>query len=154
MEWLLSSNMLLKCHSVGTPKSPLKAYIDDNFKIYLNDIGLLRVLSKINISEIITNKNMLYKGVFIENYVAENLYNKYREIYYWSLNNIYEVDFLINIDGDIIPIEVKASDNITSKSLRYYINRYKPKYAIRLSTKNFGEANGIKSIPLYASFMI
>ena len=120
MEWLLSSNMLLKCHSVGTPKSPLKAYIDDNFKIYLNDIGLLRVLSKINISEIITNKNMLYKGVFIENYVAENLYNKYREIYYWSLNNIYEVDFLINIDGDIIPIEVKASDNITSKSLRYY----------------------------------
>lgn len=61
---------------------------------------------------------------------------------------------LTNIDGDIIPIEVKASDNITSKSLNYYINRYKPKYSIRLSTKNFGESNGIKSIPLYASFLI
>ena len=154
MEWLLSSNMLIKCQSVTTPKSPLKAYVEDNFKIYLSDIGLLRVLSKININEIITNKNMLYKGVFIENYVAENLYSKYRELYYWILGNEYEVDFLINVDGDIIPIEVKASDNTTSKSLNYYIKRYKPKYSIRLSTKNFGEANGIKSIPLYASFLI
>ena len=66
----------------------------------------------------------------------------------------YEVDFLINIDGDIIPIEVKASDNTTSRSLNYYIKRYKPVYSIRLSTKNFGEAGGIKSIPLYASFLI
>ncbi len=154
MEWLLSSNMLLKCQSINTPKSPLKAYVDNNFKIYLSDIGLLRVLSKIRISEIITNKNMLYKGVFIENYVAENLYNKYRELYYWSLGSEYEVDFLINIDGDIIPIEVKASDNTMSKSLNYYIKRFKPQYAIRLSTKNFGNVNGIKSIPLYASFLV
>ena len=154
MEWLLTSNMLLKCQSVSNPKSPLKAYIENNFKIYLSDIGLLRVLCKISINEIFTNKNMLYKGVFIENYVAENLYCKYRELYYWALGNEYEVDFLINLDGDIIPIEVKASDNTISKSLNYYIKRYKPKYAIRLSTKNFGEANGIKSIPLYASFLI
>ena len=154
MEWLLSSNMLLKCQSITTPKSPLKAYIENNFKIYLNDIGLLRVLSKISISEIMMNKNMLYKGVFIENYVAENLYAKYKELHYWTLGNEYEVDFLINVDGNIIPIEVKASDNTTSKSLNYYMKRFKPKYAIRLSTKNFGETNGIKSIPLYASFLI
>lgn len=154
MEWLISSNMLLKCQSIEKPKSPLKAYTENNFKVYLSDIGLLRSLSKISINEIITNKNMLYKGVFIENYVAENLYSKYRELYYWTLGNMYEVDFLINIDGDIIPIEVKASDNTTSRSLNYYISRYKPKYSIRLSTKNFGEANGIKSIPLYASFLI
>ena len=154
MEWLLSSNMLIKCQSISTPKSPLKAYIDSNFKIYLSDIGLLRALSKISITEIIYNKNMLYKGVFIENYVAENLFSKYRELYYWALGSEYEVDFLININGDIIPIEVKASDNTTSKSFNYYIKRYRPKYSIRLSTKNFGEANGIKSIPLYASFLI
>lgn len=154
MEWLISSNMLLKCQGIQTPKSPLKAYIENNFKVYLSDIGLLRVLSKISINEIIMNKNMLYKGVFIENYIAENLNNKYRELYYWSIDNMYEVDFLINIDGDIIPVEVKASDNTSSKSLNYYINRYKPKYSIRLSSKNFGETNGIKSIPLYASFLI
>lgn len=154
LEWLLSSNMLLKCQSITTPKSPLKAYVEDNFKIYLSDIGLLRVLSKISINEIILEKNMLYKGVFVENYIAENLYSKYKELYYWSLGNMYEVDYLINIEGDIIPIEVKASDNTTSRSLNYYISRYKPKYSIRISTKNFGEANGIKSIPLYASFLI
>lgn len=154
IDWLIASNMIIKCQNVETPKSPLKAYTSLNFKIYLSDMGLLRVLSKISVNEIITNKNMLYKGVFIENYVAQHLFSKYREIYYWTLDNNYEVDFLINVDGDIIPIEVKSSDNITSKSLNYYINRYKPKYSIRLSTKNFGEANGIKSIPLYASFLI
>lgn len=155
LEWLLASNMIIKSQEVSNPKSPLKAYADDNFKIYLSDIGMLRGLSKISINEIQFNKNMIYKGVFIENYIAENLYSKYKELYYWSIGSgAYEVDFLINVDGDIIPIEVKASDNTTSKSLNYYIQRFKPKYSIRLSTKNFGYSNNIKSIPLYASFLI
>lgn len=154
MEWLLSSGMILKCQSITSPKSPLKAYTEDNFKAYLSDIGLLRVLSKINVSEIITGRNMIYKGVFIENYIAENLYSRYRELYYWRLGNAYEVDFLINDNGDIVPVEVKASDNTSSKSLKYYVERYKPKYAIRLSTKHFGFVNNIKSVPLYASFLI
>lgn len=155
LEWLISSNMILKCEGIKIPKSPLKAYVDNNFKIYLSDIGLLRVLSKISINEIITNRNMLYKGILAENYVAEVLFSKKRELYYWQLDSgKYEVDFLINIEGDIIPIEVKASDNITSKSLNYYIDRYKPKYSIRISTKNFGFSNNIKSIPLYAVHLI
>lgn len=154
MDWLLSSNMLLKCQSVTTPKSPLKAYIENNYKIYLSDIGLLRVLAKISKEEILNGKNMLFKGVFTENYIAETLFAKYKELFYWSVSNEYEVDFLININGDIIPIEVKASDNVTSKSLNNYIKRFKPIYSIRIFTKNFGEANGIKSIPLYASFLI
>ena len=147
LEWLISSNMILRCEGIKIPKSPLKAYVDNNFKIYLSDIGLLRVLSKISINEIITNRNMLYKGILAENYVAEVLFSKKRELYYWQLDSgKYEVDFLINIEGDIIPIEVKASDNITSKSLNYYI--------IRISTKNFGFSNNIKSIPLYAVHLI
>ena len=154
MDWLIASNMFLKCQSVKAPKSPLKAYEDNNFKIYLSDIGVLRVLSKISVSEIITNKNMIYKGAFIENYIAENLYSKYNELHYWTLGNAYEVDFLINIEGDIIPVEVKASNNTTSKSLNYYKDRYKPEYSIRISEKNFGYENGIKSIPLYASFLV
>lgn len=155
LEWLTESNMILKCNSIKIPKSPLKAYFDDNFKIYLSDIGLLRTLSKISINEILLNKNMIFKGVLTENYVAEILYSKYRELYYWQIGSgMYEVDFLINIDGDIIPIEVKTSDNVTSKSLNYYIERYKPKYSIRISTKNFGISNNIKSIPLYATHLI
>lgn len=154
LEWLIASNMILKCVGVKSPMSPLKAYADDSFKVYLSDIGILRVLSKIDKNEILLNKNMLYKGVLAENYVAEVLYNKYKELYYWQLGSSYEIDFLINIEGDIIPIEVKASDNVTSKSLNYYIERYKPKYSIRISTKNFGFSNNIKSIPLYAAHLI
>ena len=155
LDWLISSNMILKCDNIKTPKSPLKAYTDDTFKVYLSDMGLLRALAKISINEIISNKNMIYKGILAENYVAEILFAKNRELYYWQVNSgMYEVDFLINIDGDIIPVEVKASDNTTSKSLNYYIKRYKPKYSIRISSKNFGFSNNIKSIPLYAIHLL
>lgn len=154
LEWLVASNMILKCTNIKTPKSPLKAYTDEAFKTYLSDIGILRVLSKISINEILLNKNMLYKGVLAENYVAQILNNKYKELYYWQLGSYYEVDFVINIEGDIIPVEVKASDNTTSRSLNYYIERYRPEYAIRISTKNFGFSNNIKSIPLYAAHLI
>lgn len=154
VDWLISSNMILKCQGINMPKSPLKSNIEENFKLYLSDIDVLRVLSKIEKNEILLNKNMLYKGVLAENYVAEILYAKNRDLYYWQLGSQYEVDFLISIDGDIIPIEVKASDNVTSKSLNYYIQRYKPIYSIRISTKNFGFSNNIKSIPLYAAHLI
>lgn len=154
LEWLISSNMILKCNGIKAPKSPLKAYVDDNFKVYLSDMGILRVLSKIDKNEILLNKNMIYKGVLAENYVAEILNNKYRELYYWQLGSTYKVDFVIKVDGDIIPIEVKASDNTTSKSLNYYIQRFKPKYSIRISNKNFGFSNNIKSIPIYAAHLI
>lgn len=154
LEWLLASNMILKCTSVKLPQSPLKVYTEDNFKIYLSDIGILRVLSQITVNEIVLNKNMLYKGILAENYVAQVLYTKYKELYYWALSSNYEVDFLINIEGDVIPVEVKASDNITSASLNYYMERYKPKYAIRISMKNFGFSNHIKSIPLYATHLL
>ncbi len=154
VDWLISSNMILKCQGINIPKSPLKSNVEENFKLYLSDIGVLRVLSKIEKNEILLNKNMLYKGVLAENYVAEILYAKNRDLYYWKLGSQYEVDFLISIDGDIIPIEVKASDNVTSKSLNYYIQRYKPIYSIRISIKNFGFSNNIKSIPLYAAHLI
>ena len=154
IDWLISSNMILKCQGIKTPKTPLKVNTEDNFKLYLSDIGLLRVLAKIEKNEILLNKNMIYKGVLAENYVAEILYAKNRELYYWQLGSQYEVDFLINIDGDVIPVEVKASDNTTSNSLNYYINRFKPEYSIRISTKNFGFSNKIKSVPLYAVHLI
>ena len=65
-----------------------------------------------------------------------------------------EIDFLLYNEDGIIPVEVKANDNTKSKSLNVYIEKYKPKYSIRLSTKNFGYNNKIKSIPLYAAFLI
>ena len=73
---------------------------------------------------------------------------------YWKTENAAEVDFIIYNDDGIIPIKVKANDNVSSKSLNVYVKRYNPKYSIRISSKNFGFANGIKSIPLYATFCI
>ena len=85
----------------------------------------------------------------------ESIYEKReKKLMYWKTENAAEVDFIIYNDDGIIPIEVKANDNVSSKSLSVYVKRYNPKYSIRISSKNFGFANGIKSIPLYATFCI
>ena len=65
-----------------------------------------------------------------------------------------EIDFILYNDDGIIPIEVKADDNTTSNSLKKYVQKYNPKYSIRISSKNFGYGNGIKSVPLYAAFLV
>ena len=89
-----------------------------------------------------------------ENYVATQLVANNIPLIYWESGNQAEVDFILYNDDGIIPIEVKANDNIGSQSLNVYMKRYQPKYAIRISTKNFGFSNNIKSIPLYATFCI
>ena len=75
-------------------------------------------------------------------------------LYYWKSKSDAEIDFILYNEDGLIPVEVKASDNVMSKSLNIYVKQYNPKYAIRISTKNFGYANNIKSIPLYATFLI
>ena len=154
LDWLLASNMILKCDLTEKNESPLKAFVNnDKFKIYLSDTGLLRSLSNIDYTEIFLDKNEMYKGVLTENYVACELYTKFRELYYYTFSK-YEIDFLIKINGDIIPIEVKSGRRTNSKSLNEYIKKYNPKYSIRISTKNFSFENNIKSVPLYAVFCI
>lgn len=154
LEWLIASNMIIKCNLVNKNESPLKAYIDDEkFKIYLSDPGLLRSLSNINYNEILTDKNEMYKGVLTENFVACEFFSKFKEINYFTFNK-YEIDFLIKIDGDIIPVEVKSGRRTNAKSLKEYINKYNPNYSIILSFKNFGFENNIKTIPLYAIFCL
>ena len=154
LNWLLSSNMIIKCDLTEKNESPLKAFINsDKFKIYLSDVGLLRSLSNLEYNEILLDKNEMYKGVLTENYVACELYPKSKELYYYNFDK-YEIDFLVKINGDIIPIEVKSGRRVTSKSLNEYIKKYNPKYAIRISSKNFGLENNIKSVPLYAVFCI
>lgn len=154
LDWLLASNMILKCNKTEKPESPLKAYINpDKFKIYLSDCGLLRTLSNIDYDEILLDKNEMYKGVLTENYVAIEFKEKFKELYYYTFEK-YEIDFLIKLNGNIIPVEVKSGRRNTSKSLNEYIKKYNPKYSIRISSKNFGMENNIKSVPLYAVFCI
>ena len=154
IDWLLSSKMILKSNAINKVETPLKAFInEDNFKLYLSDVGLLTTLLEIKYEDIMLNKDFMYKGIIAENYVATELIRS-NTLYYWQSKNKAEIDFLIYNKNGIIPIEVKANINNNSKSLNYYMDKYKPPYAIRVSSRNFGYENNIKSIPLYATFCI
>ena len=157
INWLVNAGIVNKCikTKIGVP---LKMYEElDSFKLYMNDVGLLTNLSEFPIYLIknreAVNETMI--GMLTENYVASCL--KYNELNlnYWKNEYDSELDFILQSEnGLIIPLEVKTSTHIKSRSLINYLEEYKPKYGIRLSTKNFGFKNNIKSVPLYAAFCI
>lgn len=155
LQWLISSTMIYKCNLLKTIQIPPKAYIDEEyFKLYISDVGLLTSLLEIQYNDILLDNDFLYKENIAENYMAAQLVRNGASLYYWKSNSDAEIDFILYNKDGLIPIEVKASDNTTSKSLNSYIKKYNPKYSIRVSTKNFGFENNIKSIPLYAAFLI
>ena len=96
----------------------------------------------------------MFKGAIAENYVATELQKNNVNLFYYQKPQVMEVDFLIDINAGIIPIEVKASDRVKSTSLNKFMKEEKLKLGYRISTKNFGLENNIKSIPLYAVFCI
>ncbi len=158
IEWLRASGVIVFSPKVTAGIFPLSVNTDNNsFKIYMTDTGLL--LSKFGISantilsEVQGFDNI--KGILAENYVAAALAANNYIPNYWESEGKAEVDFIIqNRNGEVIPIEVKSSENVRSKSLQQFVSKYKPVYSIRISSKNFGFENNIKSIPLYACFCI
>ena len=157
IDWLEASNMVVQSKCVKIPEIPLEGFVlEDTFKLYLSDVGILNSILKINLDDILTDNLSLYKGIIAENYVANQLVSNGFDLYYWKNNNKAEVDFLLYTSDGIIPIEVKAGNNTQAKSLNIYNETYKPKYAIRISTKEFGynPKTKIKSIPLYAVFLL
>lgn len=157
LDWLLESNLILQSFQVSLPTIPLKAYSkDDFFKIFINDVGLLSVLSEIKPSDILLDNLGIFKGPLTENYVASELTSLGYSLYYWKNDATSEVDFLLYKDSKIIPLEVKAGDNTQSKSLDVYRETYNPEVSYRISTKNFGfnPKKKIKSIPIYALFCL
>lgn len=155
IDWLVSSKMVYKCNLLNKIEIPLKPYENtEKFKLYFSDTGIFTELSQIAYRDIMLNLDMMFKGVIAENYIAIQLATNNIPLYYWQSGNKAEIAFVLYNEDGIIPVEVKASDNTQSKSLKVYMEKYNPKYAIRVSTKNFGFTNGIKSIPLYAAFCI
>ncbi len=155
IEWLLDASLLLRCTNINTPKSPLKAYENNNlFKLYFSDTGLLCNIANITPNEVINNNLGIFSGSLVENYVAITLSANGYNLNYWTSKSQAELDFIIKKEENIIPIEVKNSTNVKSKSLSSYQVKYEPKYSIRISLKNFGFENNIKSVPLYAAYMI
>ena len=155
IEWLTASNMVYRCNLLEKIELPLKPYESQKaFKLYYSDTGILAIASQLPYSSILLNQEMIFKGVIAENYVATQLRANKIPLYYWCSGNEAELDFIINTIDGIIPIEVKASENTQAKSLKVYMEKYKPSYGIRVSGKNFGFTNNVKSIPLYAVFCI
>ena len=126
------------------------------FKTYVSDLGLLCAKKDLAANDILYMVDEIndFKGGMVENYVNVQLVMNGYRTYYWESERGAEIDFVIQRDGQIIPIEVKAADNTKAKSLKVYMEKYKPVYAIKLSTKNFGFEDGKKAVPLYAAFMI
>lgn len=155
IEWLVSAGMVLASYKIKKSEIPLKVYIDEEmFKLYLSDVGLLTSISEIKYPDIMLERTFEFKGAITENYIAQEFAAKDTSLYYWTYGRNAEVDFIIYNEDGIIPVEVKSGNSVKSTSLNLYIKENKPKYAIRISTKNFGFENNIKSIPLYATFLI
>lgn len=157
IEWLCLSGIVSQVYKVEQIKKPLENYRDiDAFKIYVSDLGLLCAKKDLMPDDILYMSEELndFKGGMAENYVNAQLTINGYNTYYWETDRGAEIDFVIQRDGQLIPIEVKSADNTRAKSLKLYMDAYKPAYAIKLSAKNFAFEDDKKVIPLYAAFCI
>lgn len=153
INWLVNAGLVIKVNRIENPKFPLNAYADyDAFKLFLLDIGLLNAIGKLD-PKILLEKNTIlqeYKGALTEQFVCQQL-KLQQELYYWSTqNSTAEIDFLIQQQNNIIPIEVKAEENLKSKSLRTYVEKFSPNSAIRTSMSFYRKEEWLINIPLYA----
>ena len=157
IEWLCLSGIVSRVYRAEQIKKPLENYRDiDSFKIYVSDMGLLCAKKDLAANDVLYLVDDLndFKGGMTENYVNMQLTINGYTTYYWESDRGAEVDFVIQRDGQLIPIEVKSADNTKAKSLTLYMRTYTPAYAIKLSAKNFGFEDGKKTVPLYAAFCI
>lgn len=157
IEWLCLSGIVSQVYRVEQIKKPLENYRDiDAFKIYVSDLGLLCAKKALNADDILYMSEDLndFKGGMTENYVHVQLTINGCRTYYWESERGAEIDFIIQRDGHLIPVEVKSADNTRAKSLSVYMNTYQPAYAIKISSKNFGFEDSKKTVPLYAVFCI
>ena len=157
IEWLCLSGIVSQVYRVEQIKKPLENYRDiDAFKIYVSDMGLLCAKKDVAANDILYMVDELndFKGGMTENYVNVQLSINGYNTYYWQSERGAEIDFIIQREGRLIPIEVKSADNTRAKSLKVYMDTFKPEYAIKLSSKNFGYEDNKKIVPLYAAFCI
>lgn len=153
INWLANAGLIIKVSRIEKPTLPLNAYADiDSFKLFFVDIGLLNAIGNLD-KKIILEKNKIfteYKGALTEQFVCQTLIKK-KDLYYWKAKNATaEIDFVIQHENEAIPIEVKAEENLKSKSLKTYVDKYSPKTAIRTSMNGYRKENWFVNVPLYA----
>jgi len=154
IEWLQDCGLIKKVYNISKPAVPLKAYVEFSaFKLYLLDVGLLGALSELDAMSILEGNAVFveFKGALTEQFVHQQLVadTEYTPYYYSETKSEGEIDFLIQKGRHIIPIEVKAEENLRAKSLRVYCDKYKPEIAVRTSMSDYREQEWLVNVPLY-----
>ena len=155
IDWLQASGIVIKVDKLELPSMPLNAYRDNsNFRVYLSDVGLLSALAGVSYRNVQSGDDNIFKGILTENYVMQSLISHGEKVYYYYPDATMEIDAVIEIDGLVTPIEVKAGRHKRSTSLKNFNDKFKPKLMIRISENNFGKIDNLFSVPLYAAFCI
>ncbi len=155
LSWLSDSGLVYKVHRIVKPGLPLKAYEDFSaFKLFVVDVGLLGAMTGLSAKAIIEGNRIFeeFKGSLTEQFVMQQLRLRYgSEIFYWSAEKSRgEIDFIVQKDETIIPIEVKAEENLKAKSLKSFFQKYTQTKPVRLSMSDFREESWMTNMPLYA----
>ncbi len=155
LSWLSDSGLVYKVHRITKPGIPLKAYEDfAAFKLFVVDMGLLSAMSGLSAKVVIEGNRIFeeFKGSLTEQYVLQQLRLKWHsDLFYWSAEkSIGEIDFIIQDEKSIIPIEVKAEENLKAKSLKSFFKKYPEVKPVRISMSDYREEDWMTNLPLYA----
>ena len=154
ISWLIDCGLIHKVNNVTKPGIPLKAYEEFNvFKLFLSDVGLLSAMSGLDVKTLLEGHKVFeeFKGSLTEQYAFQQLFvQKDVSISYWSPDSRAELDFLVQFSGEVIPLEVKAEENLHAKSLKVYCQKFEPKIAVRTSMSDYRKEEWMINIPLYA----
>ncbi|NGX36007.1 MAG: hypothetical protein K1000chlam1_00844 [Candidatus Anoxychlamydiales bacterium] len=152
LQWLIEAGLILKTALISTPKIPLSAYANMKaFKIYLVDVGLLGAMSHLSAKTLLHDNELFqeFRGAIVENYVAQELVHSSYSLFYWTSEGKAELDFIIEHEEFIYPLEVKSGNSSKKKSLKVYNDTYHPKILIRSSPMNLRKDGNILNCPLY-----
>lgn len=156
IEWLVSSGIVLRVYDVTKPEHPLKAFEDfSSFKLFFFDVGLLKYAAGVSNKDIILDTGFQFKGALTENYVLQQLIPQFDiKPHYYSPSQNYEIDFLLQNESDIIPVECKAGKNTVSASFKRYRNEQNPNFSIRFSELPYKKQEDMINVPLYLAGQI
>ena len=154
LQWLLDCGLIHKINRITKPGVPLSAYQDNAFKLYMLDVGLLSAKSNLDVKSLLEGNKIFeeFKGALTEQYVQQQLLScsNIRSYYWASSKGTAEVDFVFQHGMDIVPLEVKAEENLKARSLKSYVEKFSPKHAVRMSMSDYRQEEWLVNVPLYA----
>jgi predicted AAA+ superfamily ATPase len=152
LQWLLDCGLLYKVKQVSKPSTPLISYETHFFKIFIHDVGLLSTKSVLDVKTLLEGNRIFeeFKGALTEQYVLQEMVTNGITPFYWSSQGKAEVDFVFKHESDIYPLEVKAEENLYSKSLKVYSEKFSPPVSLRTSMRDYRKESWLINIPLYA----